>query len=169
VAKTPRTSSTLSFLRFSTSCGGIRSAVPPDLTADIYYQDITPADHNVSGSYIDPSTPMPCHTTGSSNSLGEHKRGFMSLASNSQIKLSKFQDKIEKIVLRNENVTSIRNWNHGIRLALNTSGKTHINALPMFEMLSPNKMQIMILIQPNSISTSASTCTIPSVKSSSPF
>ena len=51
VAKTPRTSSTLSFLCFSTSCGGIRSAVPPDLTADIYYQDITPADHNVRGSY----------------------------------------------------------------------------------------------------------------------
>ena len=135
-----------SFPRFSTSYGGIRSPVPPDLTPDIYYQDITPADHNISGSYIDPSTPMPRGTTGSSNSLGEPQRGFMSLASNSQINLSKFQDKIEKIVLRNDSVTSIRDWYHGIRLALNTSGKSHIDALPMFEMLTKQDRFSTILL-----------------------
>ena len=62
VAKTLRKSTTSSFPRLSTSYRGFCSAVPPDLTADVYYQDITPADHNVIGSYIHPSTPMPRHT-----------------------------------------------------------------------------------------------------------
>ena len=132
---TTRASSAKVFPRFSTSYGGIRSPVPADLTADIYYQDITPADHNLQGSYIDPSTPIPTGKTGSSNSQGESQPGLHSIVGNSQINLSKFQDKIKKLVLRDDSVTSVRDWYHSIRLALNTSGKTHIDVLPMFEML----------------------------------
>ena len=132
---TTRASSAKVFPRFSTSYGGIRSPVPADLTADIYYQDITPADHNLQGSYIDPSTPIPTRKTGSSNSQGESQPGLHSIVGNSQINLSKFQDKIEMLVLRDDSVTSVQDWYHSIRLALNTSGKTHIDVLPMFEML----------------------------------
>eukprot|EP00978_Attheya_sp_CCMP212_P031389 scaffold118389_cov51-Attheya_sp.AAC.6 len=43
--------SSSSFPRFSASYGGIRSSVPADMTADKYYQDISPADHNMQGLY----------------------------------------------------------------------------------------------------------------------
>jgi hypothetical protein len=95
-----------------------------------------PADNNIQRSYIDPTTPIPTGMTGSSNSNGDPQRGLLSIVSNSQINLSKFQDKIEKLVLRDDSVTSIRDWYHGIRLALNTSGKNHMDVLPMFEMLT---------------------------------
>jgi hypothetical protein len=84
-----------------------------------------PADHNdIQGSCIDPTTtPLPTRMTDSSNSNGDPQHGLLSIVSNSQINLSKFQDKIEKLVLHDDSVTSIRDWYHGIRLALNTSGK----------------------------------------------
>jgi hypothetical protein len=62
-----RANSSSRFPCFSASYGGIRSPVPADMTADTYYQDITPADHNIQGSCIDPATPMPTGTTGSSD------------------------------------------------------------------------------------------------------
>eukprot|EP00978_Attheya_sp_CCMP212_P014911 scaffold38284_cov27-Attheya_sp.AAC.1 len=130
-----RTTSSSSFLRFSASYGGIRSPVPADMTADTYYQDVTPADHNIQGSYIDPATPMPTGTTGSTDLYGAPQRGLLSLVGNSQINISKCQEKITKLILRDDSVTAIRDWFHGIRLALNTIGKTHIDVLPMYEML----------------------------------
>jgi hypothetical protein len=132
---TTRANGSSSFPRFSTSYGGIRSPVPADMTADTYYQDVTPADHNIQGSYIDPATPMPTGTTGSSDLYGAPQRGLLSLVGNSQLNISKFQEKIAKLTLRDDGVTAIRDWFHGIRLALNTSGKTHIDVLPMYEML----------------------------------
>jgi predicted metal-dependent peptidase len=132
---TTRAKSSSSFPRFSTSYGGIRSPVPADMTADTYYQDVTPADHNIQGSYIDPATPMPTGLTGSTDAFGAPQRGLLSLVGNSQINISKFQEKIAKLTLRDDSVTAVRDWFHGIRLALNTSGKTHIDVLPMFEML----------------------------------
>eukprot|EP00978_Attheya_sp_CCMP212_P032981 scaffold131054_cov45-Attheya_sp.AAC.1 len=126
---TMRATSSSSFPRFSASYGGIRSPVPADMTADTYYQDVTPADHNIQGSYIDPATPMPTGTTGSTDLYGA------TLVGNSQINISKFQEKITKLILRDDSVTTIRDWFHGIRLALNTSGKTHIDVLPMYKML----------------------------------
>jgi hypothetical protein len=104
---TTRVSSAKVFLHFSTSYGGIRSSVPADLIADIYYQDITPADHNLQGSYIDSSTPIPTGKTGSSNSQGESQPGLHSIIGNSQINLSKFQDKIRKLVLCDDSVTYV--------------------------------------------------------------
>eukprot|EP00978_Attheya_sp_CCMP212_P003567 scaffold7481_cov42-Attheya_sp.AAC.1 len=105
------------------------------MTADTYYQDVMPADHNIQGSYIDPATPMPTDTTGSSDLYGTPQHGLLSLVGNSQINISKFQEKITKLILRDDGATAIRDWFHGIRLALNTSGKTHIDVLPMYEML----------------------------------
>jgi hypothetical protein len=50
--------------------------------------------------------------------------------------MSKFQDKSAKLVLKNDSITAIRDWYHGIRLvALNISGKNHIDVIPMFEAL----------------------------------
>eukprot|EP00978_Attheya_sp_CCMP212_P029358 scaffold104073_cov29-Attheya_sp.AAC.1 len=54
-------------MRATTSYGGIHSPVPADMTADKYYQDVMPANHNIQGSYIDPATPMPTGMTGSYN------------------------------------------------------------------------------------------------------
>jgi hypothetical protein len=73
---TTRANGSSSFPRFSTSYGGIRSPVPADMTADTYYQDVTPANHNIQGSYIDPATPMPTGTTGSSDLYGAPQRGL---------------------------------------------------------------------------------------------
>eukprot|EP00978_Attheya_sp_CCMP212_P004876 scaffold10691_cov46-Attheya_sp.AAC.2 len=91
------------------------------MTADTYYQDVTPADHNIQGSYIDPATPMPNGTTGSSDLYGAPQRGLLLLVGDSQINILKFQEKIAKLILRNDGVTAIRDWFHGIRLALNTN------------------------------------------------
>eukprot|EP00978_Attheya_sp_CCMP212_P036868 scaffold170200_cov53-Attheya_sp.AAC.1 len=124
---TTRATSSSSFPCFSASYGGIRNPVPADMTADTYYQDVTPADHNIQGSYIDPATPMPTGTTGSTDLYGAPQRGLLLLVGNSQINISKFQEKITKLVLRDDGVTAIRDWFHGISLALNTSGKTHID------------------------------------------
>eukprot|EP00978_Attheya_sp_CCMP212_P043520 scaffold285837_cov46-Attheya_sp.AAC.1 len=49
--------SSSSFPLFLASYGGIHSPMPADMTADKYYQDVTPADHDIQGSYIDPETP----------------------------------------------------------------------------------------------------------------
>eukprot|EP00978_Attheya_sp_CCMP212_P039961 scaffold213098_cov54-Attheya_sp.AAC.1 len=133
---TTRATSSSSFPRFSASYGGIRSPVPAGMTANTYYQDVTPANHNIQGSYIDPATPMPTGTTGSTDLYGAPQRGLLSLVGNSQINISKFQEKITKLILRDDSVTAIHVWFHaGIRLALNTSGKTHIDVLPMYGML----------------------------------
>eukprot|EP00978_Attheya_sp_CCMP212_P047307 scaffold421301_cov52-Attheya_sp.AAC.17 len=105
------------------------------MTANTYYQDVTPDDHNIQGSYIDPATPMPNGTTSLSDLYGAPPRGLLSLVGNSQINISTFQEKIAKLILRDDGVTSIRDWFHGIHLALNMSGKTHIDVLPMYEML----------------------------------
>jgi hypothetical protein len=80
---------------------------------------------------------MPTGMTGSSNIFGAPKRGLLLLVGNSQINTSTFQEKIIKLILRDDGVTAIRDWFHGgIRLALNMSGKTHIDVLvPMYEML----------------------------------
>eukprot|EP00978_Attheya_sp_CCMP212_P006871 scaffold16028_cov47-Attheya_sp.AAC.1 len=121
---TMRATSSSSFPRFSAYYGGIRSPVPPaDMTADTYYQDVTPADHNIQRSYIDPATPMPNGMTGSSDLYGAPQHGLLSLVGNSQINISKFQEKITKLILCDDSITAIRDWFHGIRLALNTSGK----------------------------------------------
>eukprot|EP00978_Attheya_sp_CCMP212_P036764 scaffold169220_cov58-Attheya_sp.AAC.2 len=37
------------FPHFSTSYGGISSPVPVNMTADTYYHDVTPSDHNIQG------------------------------------------------------------------------------------------------------------------------
>eukprot|EP00978_Attheya_sp_CCMP212_P044304 scaffold306498_cov55-Attheya_sp.AAC.1 len=100
---TTRATSSSSFPRCSASYGGIRSPVPADMTADTYYQDITPADHNIQGSYIDPATPMPTGTTGSTDLYGGAPQcGLLSLVGNSQINISKFQEIITKLVLRDD-------------------------------------------------------------------
>eukprot|EP00978_Attheya_sp_CCMP212_P048995 scaffold602248_cov67-Attheya_sp.AAC.2 len=68
-------------------------------------------------------TPMPTSLTGSSDIYGAPARGLLSLVSNAQISMSKFQDKLEKLVLKDDSITAICDWYHGIFLALNTSGK----------------------------------------------
>eukprot|EP00978_Attheya_sp_CCMP212_P030337 scaffold111134_cov27-Attheya_sp.AAC.1 len=78
---------------------------------------------------------MPNGLTGSPNAFGTPARGLLSLVGNSQLNMSKFQDKLEKLVLKDDTITAICDWYHGIRLALNTSGKTHIDVIPMFEAL----------------------------------
>eukprot|EP00978_Attheya_sp_CCMP212_P008947 scaffold21127_cov55-Attheya_sp.AAC.1 len=90
---------------------------------------------------------MPTDTTGSRTDLyGAPQRGLLLLVGNSQINISKFQEKITKLILRDDGVTAIRDWFHGIRLALNTSGKTHIDVLPMYEMLKmSNRFSTLLL------------------------
>jgi hypothetical protein len=73
---TMRASTSSSFLHISASYGGIRSAIPANMTADKYYQDVRPASHNIQGSYIDPATPMPTGTTGSSDLYGAPQCGL---------------------------------------------------------------------------------------------
>jgi len=60
--------------------------------------------------------------------------------------MSKFQEKLERLVLHDDSVTAVRDWYHGIRLALNTSGKTHIDVIPMFETLKRNDRFSTILL-----------------------
>jgi hypothetical protein len=60
--------------------------------------------------------------------------------------MSKFQDKSAKLVLKNDSITAIRDWYHGIRLALNISGKTHIDVIPMFEALKSTDRFSTLLI-----------------------
>eukprot|EP00978_Attheya_sp_CCMP212_P022877 scaffold68972_cov35-Attheya_sp.AAC.2 len=153
--------SSSSFPPFSASYGGICSAVPANMTADKYYQDVMPADHNIQGSYIDPATPMPTGTTGSPDLYGTRQRGLLLLVCNSQINISKFQEKIEELHLHDDGVTAICDWYHSICLALNTSGKTHIDdVLPMFaEMLKISDHFSTLLLPVNAldnIDTSAS-------------
>eukprot|EP00978_Attheya_sp_CCMP212_P019725 scaffold55534_cov44-Attheya_sp.AAC.2 len=123
------------------------------MTADKYYQDIImPANHNIQGggSYmIDPATHMPIiGMTGLSDLYGAPQRGLLSLVGNSQINISKFREKIVKLILRDDGVTVIRDWFHGIHLALNTSGKTHIDALPMYKMLKMSDSFGTLLLLP---------------------
>eukprot|EP00978_Attheya_sp_CCMP212_P011152 scaffold27317_cov49-Attheya_sp.AAC.1 len=135
--------SSSSFPCFSASYGGIHSTVPVlDMTADKYYQDVTPADCNIQGSYIDPTTPMPTGMTSSSDLYGAPQCGLLLLV----------QEKIMKLILCDDGVTTIQDWFHSIHLALNMSGKTHIDVLPMYEMLkmsitsAPYSFQSMNLV-----------------------
>eukprot|EP00978_Attheya_sp_CCMP212_P032209 scaffold124466_cov30-Attheya_sp.AAC.2 len=134
-SSTTRASSIPVFPRFSASYGGIRSSVPSTLTPEKYYQDVVPADQDIHRSFIDPTTPMPLGLTGSSDTSGLPIRGLLSLVGNAQLNLSKFQEKLERLVLHDDSVTAVCDWYHGIRLALNTSGKMHIDVIPMFETL----------------------------------
>eukprot|EP00978_Attheya_sp_CCMP212_P001947 scaffold4051_cov52-Attheya_sp.AAC.1 len=156
---TTHATSSSSFPRFSASYRGIRSPVPSDMTADKYYQDTMPANHNIQGSYIDPATHMLTGMTSSSGLYGAPQRGLLLLVGNSQINISKFQEKIKKLHLRDDSITAIRDWYHGVCLALNTSGKTHIGVLPMYEMLKMSDRFSTLLLPvdaSDNIDTSAS-------------
>jgi hypothetical protein len=73
-------------------------------------------------------------TSNSSNIAGASPHGLLPLVGHS-LNLYKFQDKVQKLVLSDDtrSVTSICDWYHGIRLALNTSGKINIKVIPMFK------------------------------------
>jgi hypothetical protein len=119
-ASTRASSISAVFPRFFTSYGGTRSPVPDNLTPQEYYQDVVPADQDPHGYFIDPMTPMPNGLTSLSNVYGTPACGLLSLVGNTQLNMSKFQERLEKLVLKDDMITAIRDWYHGIRLALLT-------------------------------------------------
>eukprot|EP00978_Attheya_sp_CCMP212_P009160 scaffold21618_cov63-Attheya_sp.AAC.2 len=131
-----RTKSSFSFPRFSASYGGIRSTVPANMTADKYYQDVSYA------------------------SQPQHSR-IIHRSCNSYAYRHDRLEKLAKLHLCDDRSisTAIHDWYHGICLALNTSGKTHIEVLPVHEMLkTPDHFSTLLLPVDalDSIDTSAS-------------
>ena len=120
------------FPRFS-GYMGTRTTLQQPVSPDEYYKFVLPASTTTTGSYVDPTIPSPVSTHATDATGNPNDQGLFPLANNLTIDMHKFQKTLNELQLAGDDVLSLRDFYHGIRMALNTCGKHHIDILPMFE------------------------------------
>eukprot|EP00978_Attheya_sp_CCMP212_P009673 scaffold23018_cov55-Attheya_sp.AAC.1 len=124
------------FSRFSGGymgiCTTLQKPVPPD---EYYYKFVLPgAGASSTSSYVDPTTPRPAGTHATDPNGNPNDQGLFALANNLTVDIGKFHKIMHYLQLGGDDILSICNFYHGIRMDLrNTCGKHHIDLLPMFE------------------------------------
>eukprot|EP00978_Attheya_sp_CCMP212_P018181 scaffold49429_cov33-Attheya_sp.AAC.1 len=120
------------FPRFS-GYMGTRTTLQKPVPTDEYYKFVLPASASSTSSYVDPSIPLPAGTYATDTNGNPNEHHLFALASNLTVHIGKFQKSMQYLQLGGDDVLSIRDFYHGIRMGLNTCGKHHIDLLPMFE------------------------------------
>eukprot|EP00978_Attheya_sp_CCMP212_P007153 scaffold16648_cov50-Attheya_sp.AAC.1 len=99
-----------------------------------YYKFVLPASATTTGSYVDPNIPRPEGMHAPDLNGNPDDQGLFPLANNLTVDMNKSQKTMNELQLAGDDVlSSLRDFYHGIRMALNTCGKHHIDILPMFE------------------------------------
>jgi hypothetical protein len=127
---------------------GTRTSLQRKVSPDEYYKFVLPAGGSNTSSYVDVNSPLPNGTSTSNdpNGTGTQENGLFALSSNTTIDLSKFMKTLDDLQLAGDDVLSLRDFYHGLRMALNTCGKHHIDILPMFEILRPDDNFALLLL-----------------------
>jgi hypothetical protein len=135
------------FPRFSGYIG-TRTSLQHKVSPEEYYKFVLPAGGNSTSSYVNVTQPIPNGTSTSHDSTGNgtQEHGLFALSSNTTIDLGKFMKTLDDLQLAGDDVLSLRDFYHGLRMALNTCGKHHIDILPMFEVLRPDSKFDSILL-----------------------